>query len=66
MTVKIRLNFQKELREFETRQQAFDWVRSNVGGTCVVSVLSFERGTFESMERWHYDGNRFSRENITS
>ena len=66
MSVKIRIGFKKELHEFKNRKEAFDWVKAQKIGPCVISVLTFERDSLEAMDRWHFDGNRFIRENITN
>ena len=64
-TVKIRIGFSRELHEFESRNDAFSWVR-DTQDNCVISVLVYERGELVTMDRYHFDGRRFTLENIRS
>lgn len=64
--VKIRLPYQTQLIEFETTEKAFDWVRKTQD-PCTFEVLIYEHGnSLEAMDRYHFDGDRFIRENILS
>lgn len=62
--VKVRLPFQKSLIEFENSQKAFEWVRETQQ-PCTLELLIYEHGnSLEAMDRYHFDGDRFIRENI--
>jgi len=65
MVIKIRVGYDRELHEFDSRNAAFNWVRETQG-RCIITVMTFQRGRLETANRWHYDGNRFSLENIRS
>lgn len=64
--VKIRLPSQKTLIEFETETKAFDWVKKTQA-PCTFELLVYEHSPLpEAMDRYHFDGDRFVRENILS
>lgn len=64
MFVKIRVGFDKTLHEFPSRREAFAWVEENFHQPQTVSVLSYEYGELENMERYFYQDDRFIREYI--
>lgn len=64
MSVKIRIGFDKTLHSFDNRRDAFAWVEENYSPPQVVSVLSYEYGSLESLDRYFYYEGRFIRENI--
>jgi len=65
--IKVRMGrSSNELHEFDTRDEAFTWIRNNTRRRTVFSVLTYERGELSDMTRWYYDGQYFKRENITS
>lgn len=68
---KVRVGFSKSLVSFDTYQEIFDWVRKTQSAmvretqsNCVFSILSYEHEKLEAMDRWWFDGDRFTRENI--
>jgi hypothetical protein len=62
--VKIRVGFDKTLHTFPSRREAFLWVEENYNAPQVVSVLTYEYGVLENMERYFYHEDRFIREHI--
>ena len=64
MQVKIRVGFDKTLHAFPSRREAFAWVEENYDAPQVVSVLNYEYGVLENMERYFYQDDRFIREHI--
>lgn len=63
--IQIRIGFSKESFGFDTRDEAFAWVRESRGDQrCIISVLTFSRGELEDLTRWYYDGRYFKREDI--
>jgi hypothetical protein len=69
---KVRIGSSDELVSFGSRSQIFDWVRDTQSRLvcqttpCVFSVLTYEHGELESMDRWCFDGDNFVMENIIS
>lgn len=64
---KVRVGEDKRLVPFDSFSGIFDWVRDTFGSeTVVFSVLTYEHGDLESMDRWWYNGDRFVQENILS
>ena len=68
MYVKIRVPNNKELHKFDSRKNAFDWVREQkLRAPCYVTVMTYDvRDELDNGERWYYDGYRFSRENVNN
>ncbi len=68
--IKIRINAERSLYDFESMQLAFDWVKEELGEQhAVISVLSYsglDYRSLESMDRYHYNGRGFKREDIQS
>lgn len=64
MFVKIRVGFDKTLHQFDNRRDAFNWVQENYDSPQVVSVLAYEHGELDNMERYFYQDDRFFRENV--
>lgn len=66
-SVKIRVGQDKTAYEFADRTEAFDWVRKNFRPPMIVSVLFYEGGKLDRMDRYYYERNRqFNLENILS
>lgn len=64
--VKIRLPSQTALIEFETAEKAFEWVRKTQE-PCVLELLVYDHSeSLESMDRFHFNGLQFMKENILS
>lgn len=64
--VKIRLPSQTALIDFDSPESAFEWVRKTQF-PCILELLVYDHsGSLESMDRYHFDGDRFVRENILS
>lgn len=64
--VKVRIDDRKSLYQFDSRSDAFDWVKSSQQEGCMVSVLSYEGDSLEDLTRYYFGGQYFKRENITS
>jgi hypothetical protein len=63
---KVRVGVDKKLHIFDTRDEAFNWVRDNVSGGNVFSLLAYDRGgNLESLDRYTFTGRRMVMENIT-
>jgi hypothetical protein len=64
--VKIRLGYERELKEFPDRNAAFEWIRETQTGRTTIAVLTYEHSTLEDLTRWHFNGQYFKKEDITN
>lgn len=63
--IKIRINSEKRLYSFSNLREAFDWLKSELQDCyAVISALYYENEELQSMDRYHYNGKRFEKENI--
>jgi hypothetical protein len=71
--IKIRIGSEKQLHKFETQTDAFNWIKADYSSVAryqespfIFSVLSYEQGVLEAMDRFYFNGEKFSKENILS
>lgn len=62
--VLIKIGYAKDYHEFSNQKEGFDWVKKTQK-PCLVTVLTYERDQLETLYRYHFDGSRFKKENIT-